>query len=381
MALTPRKHGITQTETAIGRLALQVAATSIWGVVVTAPAAVLAEDLPLGEPILVTDVAATLALAGDDGTAPVVLKAISDFGRSIGVMVVVDEGEGANAEEIAENQALKVIDGLQLLHQAEQWVGVKPRILAAPGLDNAEVATELAVVATKLNGFAYAAAEGTTITAINTYRQTFGQRELMLIDGDFLTGDDVSFATARAVGLRAWLDREVGYHKTISNVAVPGVTGVTVPRSWDLHSIDTDLGLLNGADVTGIIRRNGLRFWGNRTCSDDPRFAFESAVRTNQVIRDTIGEGLMPYIDQPLRSSLALDIIASINSLGRREVRAGRMIGFEAFLADTNTPDQLAAGRLMIGYRFTPCAPLESLEINSEITDEFYADFAQLAAA
>ena len=55
--------------------------------------------------------------------------------------------------------------------------------------------------------------------------------------------------------------------------------------------------------------------------------------------------------------------------------------GFEAFLAEGNTPEMLAAGKLKIGYRFTPCAPLEELGIGPEITDEFYADFAELAGA
>ena len=47
----------------------------------------------------------------------------------------------------------------------------------------------------------------------------------------------------------------------------------------------------------------------------------------------------------------------------------------------SNTPEMLAAGKLKIGYRFTPCAPLEELGIGPEITDEFYADFAELAGA
>lgn len=386
MALTPRNHGITQTEAPIGRVSLEVAPTSIWGVVATAPAAVTAGDLEQDKAMLITDVEAAVALAGADGTAARTLRAIADFGRSIGVLVIVAEGEGANAEEIATDQAAKTIAGLELIRSAEQSVGVRPRIVAAPGLDTKDVVTALAAVAPKLNGFAYAAAAGATPADVNTFRIDFGARELMLIDGDFLAfdavaaGEAVSFATARAVGLRAWLDREVGYHKTLSNVVIPGVTGVTVPRSWDLFSIDTDMGLINGADVTGIIRRNGFRFWGNRTCSADPRFVFESAVRSAQVLNDVCGEGLFPYIDQPNRPSLALDIIESINALGRREVRAGRLIGFEAFLAEGNTPDQLAAGKLKIGRRWTPVAPLEDLGITSEITDEFYADFAQLAA-
>ena len=128
-------------------------------------------------------------------------------------------------------------------------MAVRPRILAAPGLDDAAVTAAMGVVAPQLRAMAYARAVGATPAEIHTYRQTYSTRELMLIDGDFDAFDAlaeaevVSFATARAVGARAWLDREVGYHKTISNVAVPGVLGLTNPRTWDLQSADTEIGV------------------------------------------------------------------------------------------------------------------------------------------
>ena len=385
MALTPRRHGVSVTETPLGAVALAVAATSVWGVVAIAADAD-ADLFPIGQAVLVTDVETVAADAGAEGTLGRTLRAIANYGRSIGLVVRVAEGAGETEAEIAADQDAKVIAGLEALRLGEQVTGVRPRILAAPGLDTEPVATALAVLAPKLNAFAYAAALGDTVQEVTTYRGGFGARELMLIDGDFTAFDAtasagvVSFATAHAVGLRAQLDREVGYHKTISNVVLAGVTGIEDPRSWDLQSADTDMGLINGADITGLVQRTGYRFWGNRTCSAEPRFAFESAVRTNQVLRDTIVEGLFPYIDQPIRNSLATDIIESINALFRREIASGRIIGAVAFLAEGNTADQLAAGKLKIGYRFTACAPLEDLGVSVEITDEFYADTFALAA-
>ena len=384
MALTPRPHGVRIVEAAAGALTLTVAATSIWGVVVQASDATAA-TFPLNQPVLISDLTAAVEDAGVAGTAEITLRAIADLGRWIGVGVRVDQGAGdTEAEKLADRNA-KVIAGLQQLQYAEQLLGVKPRIIAAPGLDTQAVAVALGQTAAALNGFAYAASEGATPAEIKTYRDSFGVRELMLIDRDWKAvngagAEVVSYATARGVGLRAWLDREVGYHKTLSNVAVPGVIGIDQPRVWDFQSAQTEMGLINGADVTGLIRRNGYRYWGNRTCASDPRFAFESAVRTNQVLRDTIADGVFPYIDRPLTAQLAADIIESINAMFRREKLAGRIVGAEAFLSPGNTADQLAAGKLKIGYRFTPCAPLEDLEVTSEITDVFYADTFNLAA-
>lgn len=376
MALTPRKHGITQTEAPIGAISLDSPGVAAWGVVATAPAG----DFDPGDVILVDDIDAAIEAAGSGGTAGSVLRAVRTFGRSLGVLIVVAE------EEETADQIAAVVAGVERLRTAEQVVGLRPRIIAAPGLDTAAATAALAAMAVALNGMAYAAAIGATPAEIQTYRSGYGQRELVLLDGDLTMADpvtgenEVSYATAHAVGLRAWLDREVGYHKTISNVALPGVTGMTVARSWDLNTAETQMGLINGADVTGVIRRNGFRFWGNRTCSSDPQFAFESAVRSKQALDDVCASGLFPYIDQPLRASLARDIVESLNALARREVRAGRLIGCEFFLTDANTRDQLAAGKLRLGRRYTPVAPLEDLGIVSEITDEFYVDFAAQAA-
>lgn len=65
--------------------------------------------------------------------------------------------------------------------------------------------------------------------------------------------------------------------------------------------------------MTTLIRRDGFRFWGSRTCSDDPLFAFESYTRTAQVLADTMAEGQMWAIDKPLTPSLARDIVETIS--------------------------------------------------------------------
>jgi phage tail sheath protein FI len=67
----------------------------------------------------------------------------------------------------------------------------------------------------------------------------------------------------------------VGWHKTISNVTVAGITTVTQDVHYDLLDNDTDAGLLNDADITTIIRTTaGYRFWGNRTCAGDDQTQF-----------------------------------------------------------------------------------------------------------
>ncbi|MFU5016773.1 phage tail protein, partial [Pseudomonas aeruginosa] len=69
----------------------------------------------------------------------------------------------------------------------------------------------------------------------------FGARELMLIWPDFINWDTTAnaekpaAAVARALGLRAKLDEQVGWHKTLSNVPVAGVSGLSKDIYWDLQ--------------------------------------------------------------------------------------------------------------------------------------------------
>ncbi|MCP6440673.1 phage tail sheath subtilisin-like domain-containing protein, partial [Klebsiella pneumoniae] len=80
--------------------------------------------------------------------------------------------------------------------------------------------------------FSYSYCDGCeTIAEAKTYRETFAEREGMLIWPNFiaynpLTGDNEEFpAVAYALGLRALIDNEQGWHKSLSNVAVKNVLG------------------------------------------------------------------------------------------------------------------------------------------------------------
>lgn len=89
----------------------------------------------------------------------------------------------------------------------------------------------------------------------------------MLIWPEFQSWDTVAnaesniYATACALGLRAKIDNDIGWHKTLSNVGVNGVTGISADVSWDLQDPATDAGLLNENEVTTLIRNNGFKFW------------------------------------------------------------------------------------------------------------------------
>ena len=388
---TDYHHGVRVVEINEGTRPIRTIATAIIGLVATAPDADEAA-FPLDTPVLLTSVLAGSAKAGTQGTLAKALDAIADQTNTMVVVVRVAPGvdeAATNSAVIGTVTAGGQYTGMKALLASQAKVGVKPRILACPGLDTLPVATELAGIAQKLRAFAYVSAWGAdTKEAAVVYRDNFGQREVMVIWPDYLAWDTVAnasataFATARAIGLRAKLDEEIGWHKTLSNIPVNGVTGISKDIFWDLQDPSTDAGYLNSNEVTTLIRHDGFRFWGSRTCSADPLFAFENYTRTAQVLADTVAEAHFWATDLPLSASLARDIIEGVNAKFRELKALGYIVDGSAwFDPDINDTVTLKSGKLYIDYDYTPVPPLENLMFRQRITDRYLADFAAKIAA
>jgi phage tail sheath protein FI len=389
---TDYHHGVRVVEINEGTRPIRTVATAVVGMVCTGSDADAAA-FPLDKPVLLTDVLTAVGKAGTLGTLAKSLDAIADQASPIVVVVRVADGEGIDAAAKEADQNSKIIGtvtadgqytGMKALLAAEAQLGVKPRIIGVPGLDTLAVTTELVATAEKLRAFAYASAWGSaTVSEAIAYRVNFGARELMLIWPDFVSWDTVANANApasaiaRALGLRAKLDEQIGWHKTLSNVPVNGVTGLSKDIYWDLQNPATDAGLLNADEVTTLIRRDGFRFWGSRTCSADPLFAFENYTRTAQVLADTMAEAHFWAVDKPMHASLVRDIVEGINAKFRELIRNGYLIGGECWYDEAaNDKDTLKAGKLYLDYDYTPVPPLENLMLRQRITDRYLVDFA-----
>lgn len=387
MAQDDYHHGVRVQEINEGTRTITTVSTAIVGMVCTGDDAD-AKAFPLNTPVLITDVLAASGKAGETGTLARSLDAIADQAKPVTVVVRVAQGE--TEAETTTNIVGGVTTegkktGMKALLAAQSQLGVKPRILGVPGHDNEAVASELLAVAQSLRAFAYLSAYGCkTVSEALDYRKNFNQREAMLIWPDFLNWDTTTnasataYATARALGLRAKLDQNVGWHKTLSNVGVNGVTGISADVYWDLQDTATDANLLNQNDVTTLIRKDGFRFWGSRTCSDDPLFQFENYTRTAQVLADTMAEAQMWAVDLPLTPSLARDLSEAINAKLRDLKTGGYLIDGNCWIDDAvNTKDTLKAGGLALDYDYTPTPPLENLKLRQRITDKYLMNFTQ----
>ncbi len=379
-------HGVRVVEINDGTRVISTVSTAIVGMVCTAEDAD-ASVFPLDTPVLITDVLAASGKAGKKGTLAASLRAIAEQAKPVTVVVRVATGKDAaetTSNIIGGANAEGRYTGMKALLSAQAELGVKPRILGVPGLDNQEVATALAGICQQLRAFGYISAHGCkTVQEATKYRDNFSQRELMLIWPDFVSWNttanqsDIAYATARALGLRAKIDTETGWHKTLSNVGVNGVTGITASVFWDLQAPGTDADLLNQACVTTLIRKDGFKFWGSRTCSDDPLFMFENYTRTAQVLADTMAEAHLWAVDRPVTPTLVRDMIDGINAKFRELKSAGLIIDGTCWYDESaNTKETLKAGKLFIDYDYTPMPPLEDLTLRQRITDRYLATFA-----
>ncbi|URG53657.1 phage tail sheath protein [Pectobacterium quasiaquaticum] len=379
-------HGVQVVEVNDGTRVISTVSTAIIGMVCTAPDADAA-TFPLNTPVLITNVLTAAGKAGKKGTLAAALSAIADQSKPVTVVVRVAEGED-EAETLSNviggSDENGKYTGMKALLDAQAVTGVKPRILGAPGLDSLPVATALASICQSLRAFGYVSAWGCkTLSDAIKYRDNFSQRELMVIWPDFIAWDTTAnasataYATARALGLRAKIDQETGWHKTLSNVGVNGVTGISASVFWDLQAPGTDADLLNQAGVTTLVRKDGFRFWGNRTCSDDPLFLFENYTRTAQVLADTMAEAHMWAVDKPVTPTLIKDIIEGIKAKFRELKSNGYIIDADCWYDDTaNDKETLKAGKLYIDYDYTPVPPLENLTLRQRITDKYLVNLA-----
>ncbi len=378
-------HGLTISESTDSGVSAAVPSMAVIGLIATSKAgagevqADIDAAFPLNTPVLVTAVDVAAGRAGKLGTLKKALEAIGDQARPLIVVVRVLEGATTNETDanVIGDTANGAYTGLQALLAAESLIKVRPRIIGAPGLDSQAVTAKLAIAAKKLRGFTYARAIGADKTAAITYRAQFSARELMLIwpDTNEWTGD----AVARAMGLRARIDQEIGWHKTLSNVPMDGVLSITKDVHFDLLDNATDAGVLNDAQVTTLIQTDGYRFWGNRTTAgeDEPDFSFESAVRTSYALQDIIAATIKPFIDRPITVGQVKNFLEKINAAFRALRTAGYVIGAECFFdKDANSASELASGRPKFRIRYTPCAPMENPSVDLQITDFYYSDFA-----
>ena len=177
MALTTFHHGITAQELTQGILPMRNANISVIGLIATSTDAD-ATMYPADTPVLLTGISKdNIDKAGTQGTLKTSLQTIRDITNPTVVVMRV-----SNADNV---------DVLDELLACQSRLGVIPKILGAPEIDTPAVVRKLVSIAKRRRAFVYASPrkdDGTLITdkaEIAAYRDTFGDRELHLIENQW----------------------------------------------------------------------------------------------------------------------------------------------------------------------------------------------------
>lgn len=282
--------------------------------------------------------------------------------------------------------------GMKALHDTYNRFGFFAKILIAPGYcTQNSVSVELAAMANKLGAVAYVDApigttfaqalsgrgpEGTINFNTSSDRVRLCYPHVKCYDPE-LNAERLEPLSARAAGLRAKVDQDVGYWASSSNQELMGVTGVERNLSAMIDDPDSEVNLLNEVGITTVFNSfgTGLRLWGNRTAAF-PTVThmknFENVRRTADMINESLRYFSLQYVDKDLEQPLIDSIVESANAYGRKLFGDGAVLGFSCWFDPArNEETSLAAGHLLLSYKFTPPPPMERLTYESEITSEY----------
>ncbi|MFC5431762.1 phage tail sheath subtilisin-like domain-containing protein [Paraburkholderia denitrificans] len=280
--------------------------------------------------------------------------------------------------------------GLMALKDTFNLYGFSPKILISPGYGSLySVSGELESMANQLGAIAYIDAwVGTTFADVmagrgpDNFFTTSSDRVRLCyphvkVYDPATNTEQLEPLSTRAAGLRAKVDLDKGYWWSSSNQPLVGVTGVERPLTAMIDDPQSEVNLLNEAGITTVFSSygSGYRLWGNRTAAF-PTVShmrnFENVRRTGDVINESLRYFSMQYIDMPIDNALIDSLLESVNGFGRKLIGDGALLGFKAWYDPSRNPEQeLAAGHLLINYKYTVPPPMERLTFETEITSEY----------
>ncbi|MCG6350572.1 phage tail sheath C-terminal domain-containing protein [Vibrio fluvialis] len=379
------KHGIFGVTDNSGVRPMQMADTSFAVVVGTAPDAD-AETYPLNKPVLVAGnihKIAKLDMVGNNaGTLPDALEAVYDQKRCAIAIIRVEEGVDAAATILniigGVDPVTGAKSGIEAILDVQSITGKRPRLLHVPDfLKEQAVLTKLLPIATRLRCKVFGECPGTTYEEAVAYRQLWGDKRLELF------WPRMKNAEGRLVPMSSYMlgleiqkdqDPNYGYSASISNLKINGTLGTEIPIDYADGDTNCMAHLLNENQITTVILDDGYRSWGNLSCSDDPKWQFNSHVRVNDMILDMITTSLKWARDRKILRTFVEDVTDSVQQGLDGETRAGHLYGASAWAdPDLNPPESIIAGNFYLDYDFTPPGIAQNITVTSHFIND-YAD-------
>ena len=155
-----------------------------------------------------------------------------------------------------------------------------------------------------------------------------------------------------------------------SNKEINGIVGTSRPIDFTLGNTNCRANHLNENEVTTIIHQNGYRLWGNRTCSNDSKWAFLSVRRTADLINDSLLRAHLWAVDRNITKTYIDDVIEGVNSYLASLKAQGAIISGKCYATpELNTPTNIASGKVYFDFEFTTPYPAEQITFRSRLVN------------
>ena len=168
--------------------------------------------------------------------------------------------------------------------------------------------------------------------------------------------------SGHVAGVWARTDASRGVHKAPANEVTLGVNGLAFQITHE------EQGELNRTGINCIrtFSGRGNRVWGARTLSSDPEWRYLNVRRLFNYISESIMEGTQWAVFEPNDVRLWSSLRISVSNFLTRTWREGALFGAtpeQAFFvkcdAETNPPDVIDAGQVVIEIGISPVKPAE----------------------
>lgn len=308
--------------------------------------------------------APAVALTGGNGTGATATAEIDAQGR-VSKIIVSNPGTGYTA---APTVALT------------GGGGSNAAATASFGSTSNPVVANLVTIANRLRAVIWADGPNTNDADAIAYRGDFGSKRVIVVDPKSITTDaggnnQTEWSSARAAGVMAATDESIGFWASPSNKLINGIIGTARPIDFVLGDTSSRANLLNASEVVTIVNEDGYRLWGNRTCSDDQKWAFIPVVRTNDIIADSVMQNHLWAIDRNVDKNYIDDVVGGVNAFLRELKSQGAIAGGECwFDTEINTKETLAAGHVYFDYAFSPSPTAERITFRSHLTNDYIAE-------
>lgn len=384
-------HGVEVVQIDSGARPIQTVKSSIIGLIGTAPGADAA-IFPVNQPVLVAGNRTDAAKLGATGTLPSAIDAIFDQAGAMVVVVRIVAGadEAATIANIigGVDEDTGAYKGVQAFLGSESIVHVSPRILIAPGFTHQRsgtsanaVVAELVGIAERLKAVIIADGPNTNDADAITYREDWGSSRVYVVDPAVKIFDPetsteiVEPVSARVAGLIAKIDNDLGFWWSPSNQNINGIIGTARPVDFALGDTNARANYLNEHEVATIIRQDGYRLWGNRTCSSDPKWAFLSVRRTADIINDSLLRAHLWAVDRNITKTYIEDVLEGVNAYLATLKALGAILGGKAYAdPELNTPANISQGKVYFDFEFTPPYPAEHITFRSHLVNDYISE-------